>query len=258
MSNKKQVPARSGSGTRKEMRFPYRLCLAGGWLDQPWVSIVCPGPVVVAQILPSMDFNYRSGLATSSRECAIKLWGDRYPDGDPVENARLLFGAENPPGTSYVSGSQDHLGLMLPGINRLWYEGGYWPTAIDSRTDQSTCDWLSDVIWLVKMEPRPSGYDPLIEKHLDESFVKELAAASSLCWESILKKDIAGLGKSLTNTFLTWKKMLPNTVPEPVFREMKKFLSDYPGAITSGAGGGYAIVVSEKAVPGSVKIRIRY
>jgi hypothetical protein len=29
-----------------------------------------------------MDFNDRSGLATSSRKVAIKLWGDRYPEGD--------------------------------------------------------------------------------------------------------------------------------------------------------------------------------
>ena len=28
---------------------------------------------------------------------------------------RLLFGAENPPGKKYISGSQDHIGLILPG-----------------------------------------------------------------------------------------------------------------------------------------------
>ena len=112
---------RSSSGTKREMRFPYRLCLAGGWIDQPWVSKIHPGSVVVAQIWPTMDFNDRSGLATSSRNVAIKLWGDRYPDGDHEENARLLFGAENPPGKKYISGSQDHIGLLYPGINRLYY-----------------------------------------------------------------------------------------------------------------------------------------
>ena len=113
------LPARSSSGTKREMRFPYRLCLAGGWIDQPWVSEIYPGSVVVAQIWPTMDFNDRSGLATSSREVGIKIWGDRYPDGDPVENAKILFGAENPPGTKYISGSQDHIGLLMPGVNRL-------------------------------------------------------------------------------------------------------------------------------------------
>lgn len=52
-----------------------------------------------------MDFNDRSGMATSSRKIAIEIWGDRYPDGDPIRNARLLFGAENPPDVEYVSGN---------------------------------------------------------------------------------------------------------------------------------------------------------
>jgi len=98
----KGLPSRSSSLTKKEMRFPYRLCLAGGWIDQPWVSKIYPGSVVVTQIWPTMNFNGRSGLATSSRDFGVKIWGDRYPEGDPIENAKILFGAENPPGKDYV------------------------------------------------------------------------------------------------------------------------------------------------------------
>jgi cytidyltransferase-like protein len=65
------LPARSSSGTKRELRFPYRLCLAGGWIDQPWVSKIHPGSVVVSQIWPTMDFDNRSGLATSSREIGM-------------------------------------------------------------------------------------------------------------------------------------------------------------------------------------------
>jgi cytidyltransferase-like protein len=253
------LPARSSSGTKREMRFPYRLCLAGGWIDQPWVSKIYPGSVVVAQIWPTLDFNGRSGLATSSRDCGIKIWGDRYPEGDPMENAKLLFGAENPPGTEYVSGSQDHLGLLLPGINRLHYDGGYWPDKIESSRDEDICNWLSDVIHLVRLKPRPDGYDPLKEMHLEKPFIKELGKAGDNCWESIIKKDINGLGKSLTDTFLSWKKILPLTVPDDIMKEMRtNYLSKYPGAITSGAGGGYVIVVSEKKVKGAIKIKVRY
>jgi cytidyltransferase-like protein len=253
------LPPRSSSGTKREMRFPYRLCLAGGWIDQPWVSEIHPGSVVVAQIWPDMDFDYRSGLATSSRDCAIKLWGNQYPEGNPPENAKLLFGAENPPGTKYVSGSQDHLGLLMPGINRLYYNGGYWPERIDSAIDPSTCDWLSQVIHMVKLKPRPEGYDPLQEMHLEKSFIRELGEAGNLCWESILRKEITGLGKSMTDTFLSWKKILPNTVPDSILKEVEtKFLSNYPGAVTSGSGGGYVIVVSEKPVEGAIKVRVRY
>jgi len=253
------LPARSSSGTKKELRFPYRLCLAGGWMDQPWVSKIHPGSVVVAQIWPTMDFNDRSGLATSSRNVGIKLWGDKYPDGDHELNAKLLFGAENPPGKKYISGSQDHIGLIYPGINRLYYNGGYWPEKIDSTVEKDICDWLSAVLHLVPLEPRPAGYDPLKVMHLEKPLIKELGESGGLTWESILNKDIKGLGKGLTDTFLSWKKILPLTVPDWVMEEMEtKYFPNYPGAITSGSGGGYVIVVSEKEIEGAIKIKVRF
>jgi cytidyltransferase-like protein len=253
------LPPRSSSETKREMRFPYRLCLAGGWIDQPWVSEKHPGSVVVAQIWPTMDFNDRSGLATSSRNTGIKLWGDRYPDGDHEQNAKLLFGAENPPGKKYISGSQDHIGLLFPGINRLCYNGGYWPEKIESTTRQDICDWLSDVLYLVPLEPRPQGYDPLKIMNLKKSLIKELGDAGDRCWESVLNKDIKGLGKSMTDTFLSWKKILPLTVPDWIMDLLTtKYFPAYPGAITSGSGGGYVMVASEKPVEGAVKIKVRY
>ena len=95
--------------------------------------------------------------------------------------------------------------------------------------------------------------------HLEESYVKELGDSGDLCWHSIMKKDISGLGEALTNTFLSWEKILPLTVPGWVMSEMRsKYFQVYPGAITSGAGGGYIIVVSEKEVPGEVRIKVRY
>ncbi len=253
------LPARSSSETKRELRFPYRLCLAGGWIDQPWVSKIHPGSVVVAQIWPTMDFNDRSGLATSSRKVAIKLWGDRYPEGDHETNARLLFGAENPPGRPYVSGSQDQIGLLYPGINRLYYRGGFWPEKIESSTDEEICEWLSSVIYLVTIQPRPQGYDPLKLMNLQKSLIQELGEAGDNCWESIIKKDLAGLGKALTTTLLSWKKILPHTVPDDIMKEMEtKYLPYYPGAVTSGSGGGYAIVVSDKPVEGAIQIKVRF
>lgn len=107
------LPARASSTTKNELKFPYRLCSAGGWMDQPWVSEIYVGSVVVAQLLPTIDFNDRSGMATSSRKVALELWGNQYPKGNPLNNAKLLFGAENPPGSEYISGSQDHMALQI-------------------------------------------------------------------------------------------------------------------------------------------------
>lgn len=252
------LPARASSGIKKELRFPYRLCLAGGWVDQPWISKIFPGSVVVAQIKPTMDFNDRSGLATSSRNVAIKLWGDRYPEGDHELNAKLLFGAENPPGKEYISGSQDHIGLIYPGINRLFYSGDYWPEKIDSTTDPDICDWLTSVLHLVPLEPRPQGYDPLKIMNLEKPLIQALGESGNRCWESIINKDIIGLGRAMTDTILSWKKILPLTVPDYVMDELEtKYFPNYPGAITSGSGGGYVIVASEKPVEGAIGIKVR-
>ena len=89
--------------------------------------------------------------------------------------------------------------------------------------------------------------------------MKKLGESGSLCWESILKKDIHGLWQAMTNTFLARKKMLPYTVPGWVMHEMEtKYFPNYPGAITSGSGGGYALVASEKEIEGAIRIKVKY
>jgi cytidyltransferase-like protein len=253
------LPARSSSQAKKDLKLPYRLCLAGGWMDQPWVSEVHSGACVVAQVWPDYDFNDRSGMATSSRKIAMELWGNKIPEGNQIRNAKLLFGAENPPGCDYVSGSQDQIGILVPGINRLDYNGKYWPCNIESTLDPDTCDWLSNVLHLIPLAPRPDGYDPLIEKHLTVGNVKELGAAGELCWEGIIEHNIIKLGEGMKQSFLSWKKILPYTVPDWVLEEMKTdWFSKYPGAITSGSGGGYVIVASEEEIPGALRIKVKY
>ena len=252
------LPARASSSTKQELQFPYRICIAGGWMDQPWVSEVYPGSVVVAQLWPTIEFNDRSGMTTSSRKVALEVWGNKLPDGNPLDNAKILFGAENPPGSNYISGSQDHIGLLNPGISRLYYKGKYWPDQIDSTRDLDICDWLSNVLHLIPLEPRPIGYDPIKIKNLTKDSVKELGDAGEQCWKSILQKDAEGLGQSMTKTFFAWKKMLPYTVPDYVMKEMeKKYFPHYLGAVTSGSGGGYIVVVSEIEIAGALKIKVR-
>jgi cytidyltransferase-like protein len=251
----KGLPARSSSSVKTELRFPYRICLAGGWVDQPWASTICPGSVVVARIVPTVDFNDRSGMATSSRKIALELWGNKLPDGDPLRNARLLFGAENQPGKKHVSGSQDHIGLLAPGINRLFYSGDYWPSTIDGTTDPKICQWLSKNLHLVCLKPRPGDYDPLSTMNLRKEWVRALGESGDDCWQSILNQDISGLGKAMTKTFEMWQMILPNTVPEWVKEAAKQYAS-YPGLVTSGCGGGYLVIASEKEIPGAIKIKV--
>jgi len=240
--------------------FPWRICLAGGWLDQPWVSEIYPGAVIVLNIKPQQEFKVRSGLATSSRQVGMDLWGcqKKYPDHLSREQlAKYLFGAENPPGTKYISGSQDHLGLMLPGINLLTYDGGFWPTCIQSIRHQATISWLEKVLWLVPLSSRPDGYDPLLEKNVNEHTVKALAEASMSAWNAILKHDAKLLGGALTCTLEAWKNMLPLTVPSP---EMNTWCAPYRdtchGYLLSGCGGGFLLVVSDEPIDNGFQIQI--
>jgi hypothetical protein len=139
------------------------------------------------------------------------------------------------------------------------YNGSYWPYKIESTVEKEICEWLSRVLHLVPLEPRPEGYDPLKIMNLKKQYVKELGEAGDYCWESIMKRDISGLGKALTDTFLSWRKILPLTVHDDIMNEMEtKYFNNYPGAVTSGAGGGYVVVASEKEVKGALKIKVRY
>lgn len=235
--------------------LPYRICMAGGWMDQPWVSKYHPGSVVVVNIHPTRAFNLRSGMATSTRNLWLRLKDyNLFPD-DPVELARLLFGYENPPGTKYVSGSQDHLGLTLPGASRLYYHGEFWPDRIESTTDDEVCDWLEQSICLVPMYERPPGYDPLAVQNINRDSVARLGKAGDLCWEAILAKDIRRLGQALTETHRAWGELLPLTTSDDIEAEMAK----YPcyGRITSGAGGGYLVLITDEDVPGGFRIKVR-
>ncbi len=253
------LPVRSSSDSKKELKFPYRVCIAGGWMDQPWVSEKASGSCVVAQMYPTMDFNDRSGMATSSRKVAKELWGDEYPAGDAVRNAQLLFGAENPPGSEYVSGTQDHIGLLVPGVSRIDYDGKYWPNNIENTINPEVCEWLSSVLNFAPLQPRPEGYNPILTQNLDPKIIKRLGESGDAAYDAILKMDTKQLGEAMKATFLAWSEMLPYTVPEWVMEEMQKnYFPLYSGAITSGSGGGYIVFPSDEEVEGTIKVKIRF
>ncbi len=74
--------------------IPYRMALAGGWIDQPFVSRLNPSPpgsMVVVGLEPTCRFMERAGMATGTRRVALELWGGRLPDRDPAELVRELY-----------------------------------------------------------------------------------------------------------------------------------------------------------------------
>lgn len=249
-------------------RIPYRLALAGGWIDQPFVSRLNPKPpgsMVVVAVEPNFRFMDRCGMSTSTRKIAAKLWGNQLPKGDPATLTRELFDAENQ-AKAEPSGSQDMVGLIYPGISRLDYDfavnGGLFPSHIESLNQPRVARWLEEVIHLLPVAPRPDGYNPLGEQHLDPKWVRRLGQSGKDCFEAIRALDTNALGAAMNECMKCWETLLPNTVRHSTITVdlaglLRAYQAQYPGAMYSGCGGGYLYVISEKPVPGALKINVR-
>jgi hypothetical protein len=249
-------------------KIPYRIALAGGWIDQPFMSKLNPSPpgsMVVVSVEPTFRFMDRCGIATSTREVARKLWNETLPDKDPLELVRELYASENE-GKPEPSGSQDMIGLIYPGISRLdydfKYERGFFPAHIESNIDRGVAHWLEGVIHVLPVAQRPDGYSPLGEKNLDPEWIQRLGRSGRQCFDAILAKNVEVLGASLNECMRCWKALLPHTVRHPaitvdLLRILSYYQARYAGAMYSGCGGGYLYVASEDVVPGSFHVQVR-
>ncbi|MBN1398248.1 MAG: adenylyltransferase/cytidyltransferase family protein [Bacteroidetes bacterium] len=252
------LPSRSTTALRQECTMPFRIDLAGGWLDQPFVGIYSKGPVITISIEPTIEFNERSGMASSTRRKAIELWHTDVPPGDREKLAKMLFSYENPPGTKIIAGSQDSIGIVMPGLNKLDYEGNYWPAKITSICDEDVLSWLERHIYLITLGPRVNGYDVLDNTEINKENAKALSDAAEMCWISILNKKIKEYGIFLKKSFEAQVKMFPNMVYDDIFKVIDRYKNRSYGWKLSGAGGGgYLIFIADKKIEGAIQIKIR-
>lgn len=248
--------------------IPYRMALAGGWIDQPFVSQHNPSPpgsMVVAGLEPTFRWMNRSGMAGGTREVALALWDGVLPDKDPAELVRELYAEENKDKPD-PSGSQDMVGLVYPGVSRLDFdyahEGGVFPKHIESDNNPETGHWLERVMHVVPVAPRPDGYSPLGEKNLNPDWIARLGQTGKDCFRAILDQNVAALGASMNECMRCWEAILPQTVRHPTLTvDLPALLAVYQerhaGAMYSGCGGGYLYVISEEPVPGSFHVDVR-
>lgn len=252
------LPTRSTTSLRSVCTIPFRIDLAGGWLDQPYVSKFHPGPVLTVSIEPTVDFNERSGMASSTRRRAIELWKTEIPAGDREQLARILFSYENPPGTKIVAGSQDSLGIVLPGLNKLDYDNDYWPHKITSLHDENVLEFIENHLSLIPLDPREMDYDVLENTLISTEGAQALAAAAEACWDAIQQQDLQKFGESFLRSFEGQIAMFPNMVDDAIRQIIKQYSSRALGWKLSGAGGGgYLILVTEQPVEGAMQVRIR-
>jgi len=252
------LPVRSTTSLRKECRIPYRLDLAGGWLDQPYVSKFGAGSVLTISLEPIMEFNERSGMASSSRRRAIELWQTDLPEGHCEKHAKMLFAFENPPGTKIFAGSQDSIGIVYPGLNRLDYSGQYWPEKITSVTDAKILNWLEQHLFLIPLSQRTADYDVFKGKKITAPNVRALAAAADGCWHAIQQMDLPEFGRQMRASFEAQISLFPQMSNRAVKDMIQHYGEKSLGWKLSGAGGGgYLVLVSDQLIPGAIRITIR-
>ena len=73
---------------------------------------------------------------------------------------------------------------------------------------------------------------------------------------------LAALGASLNLNMKCWETLLPHVVRHPLIKVdllglLKAYQRRYSGAMYSGCGGGYLMVVSDEPIPGAFKVNIR-
>jgi cytidyltransferase-like protein len=252
------MPARSTTALRTECTIPYRIDLAGGWLDQPFVSKLAPGPVLTISIEPTLEFNDRSGMASSTRKRAVELWKTAIPPGDREQLAKILFSYDNPPGTESVSGSQDALGIVLPALNKLNYAGEYWPVSIDTVYDEETLSWIERHLALITLGPREQAFDVLAGKQITPSGAAALASATEQCWQAILAHDVRRFGTAFRAAFEAQVALFPRMLDGSIQSFIDQYRDTaYGWKLTGAGGGGYLVLVTDREIPGAIRITIR-
>ena len=256
------LPPRSTTALRTVCDIPFRLDLAGGWLDQPFVNGLASGPVITISVEPTHDFNSRSGMSSSTRNAAKALWNNTIPDGNRGLLARTLFCFENPPGTKDVAGSQDAIGIVYPGLNCLNYGGGeYWPNEIISEQGEAVLQFLESRIWLWPLGERAQGYSVLENTNVGSEAAAALAAAAQNLFAAARELDAVTVGQSMTASFQAQIAMFPNMTSPEINLVIREIYTMHPwvlGHKLSGAGGGgYLVLFSEQPIPNTLQLKIR-
>jgi cytidyltransferase-like protein len=252
------LPARSTTALRTVHNMPFRIDLAGGWLDQPFVSKHYPGAVITISIHPTENFNERSGMATSTRREAIELWGPRLPPGDYAKLAKILFCYDNPPGTTEISGSQDAIGIVFPGVNKSDYAGEYWPVKIHSVHDELTLQFIEQALYLIPLGPRQPDFDVLADTNITPAGARALSEATESCWQAILDRDTSRFGQAVRASYEAQIAMFPHMVNALMQETIRAYSGRALGWKVSGAGGGgYLILVADEPIENAVRIVIR-
>ncbi|MFC2086787.1 hypothetical protein ACFLSA_01300 [Bacteroidota bacterium] len=222
------------------------------------MSELYPGWAITISLEPIIEYNERSGMATSTRIAAQELWPFQLPLEKPEKLAEILFRYENSPGRDIISGAQDAIGICVPGLTRHYYNGRYWPKKIEKIYDEEILKWLEDKIYMVTLWPRPDGLDLSKNTKINRENIKKLADASENCWNAIMKKDYFNFPKYFLASFEAQSTIFPEMLNPEINEVIDQYRNTASAWKLSGAGGGgYLILISDQPVQNAMKLKIR-
>ena len=255
------LEARSTTSLRTNVKpqLPYRLDLAGTWIDQPYVSKYGAGWAITISLEPTIEFMERGGMSTSTRNAMKKIWPYNLPNYDPEKLAKLVFCFENEPEKGgHISGAQDAIGICIPGLSRHYYDNHYWPEKIETIHDEAILSWLENHLCMIPTFPRPEGTSVIEGCKIDAEGVKALAEAAEKCWEAILKRDLKAFAAAFRASFEAQTAMFPAMLANGVEEWIDRYKEKALAWKLSGAGaGGYLALVCEVPPVEAIRIKIR-
>ncbi|MCK9303470.1 MAG: cytidyltransferase, partial [Bacteroidales bacterium] len=157
-----------------------------------------------------------------------------------------------------ISGSQDAIGIVFPGLNKLQYDNEYWPFHIESVLNDGILDFIEQRLYLIQLFPRNQEFDVLANTNINKANAHDLSVAADNCWNAIINKDAVAWGKASVDSFNAQIKMFPNMVSDEVLTCLEQYKDKALGWKLCGAGGGgYLVLISEIPVENAIKIHIR-
>lgn len=257
------LQARSTTSLRQGVasHLPYRIDIAGTWIDQPYVSQYGNGWAITASIEPTVEFMERGGMSTSTRNAAKKIWPYELPNYNEEMLAKLLFCFENDPeNEGHISGAQDAIGICMSGVTRHYYDGHYWPSRIESCHDEAVLSWLESHVCIVPMFPRRPGCSVIEGKDVTPEKVNALTSAADRCWEGMLARDLHDFAAAFADSFDAQVAMFPAMIQPGVQEHIDRWRDKALAWKMLGAGGGGHLALVMEHIPeeGVIPIKIRW
>ena len=113
-------------------------------------------------------------------------------------------------------------------------------------------------ICMIKMKPRPAGFNLLDGCDLTEPKVKALATAATGAWDAILKMDLHAFSRFFQASFEAQVSMFPQMIANGVPAYIDQWKDKALAWKMPGAGvGGYQVLEYYKIPEGTMPIKIR-